>query len=309
MVGGHKDPFKYNENVYFNWDNRKKGHTYPRILGHTTISKISDMIAGDAGLKLQEECDKKSISFNYFDYGFLITHMYKDFTYEKGKNYWSVFSSDTVYNENHISSIMMQNTQAEAKGLEILHKKYYSNRIMSGFDFNEYSRQYNGILLTNKHYYPQPIRRELSSHYGFEKLNKLYKFFSLHDITKANYNLTLFQDGIDSVNYTIRFKEGVAFSESNITPTKKDMNSISYGVTNDKRFSYFNINFYVEFVEANNIQTIRTGLLMALLALPFSLLARNFWALLTRAPSPSMPTNPAKENTEIVIDRKKEEES
>ena len=55
-----------------------------------------------------------------------------------------------------------------------------------------------------------------------------------------------------------------------------------------------NIKFYVEFLESNNIQSIRIGLLMALLALPLGLMMRNIWFLLTQTTSES---HPAKNNT------------
>lgn len=306
--GFYEDPFKYKESVRPYWLYYKKGNTFPRIVGKNSISKISDLVAGDIGQELQKECDKRNLSFDDFDYGFLLTHMYDDYTYEMGNDYSFVCSVDTVVDGSRLSSISMLKSNPNVMGLEILHKKYYGNRIMS-FDCSQYSRQYTGLLFTNK-FISQPLGRDIFSHSGFGLLNKLYKFLSLHDITKANYNISFYQEGLDSVDFMIKFKEGVAFSEMNIQPTKKDMNSISFGITSEKRFSYFNINFYVEFLEANNIQMIRTGLLMALLALPIGLLMRNIWALLTQTTPPSSPSNTSfNQPTANMTEEKREEKS
>ena len=294
VTGGfYDDAFNYRESVDFDWNLFSKGHTYPRASGKEFVSCIQDIVSGEMSPKLQAICDKNNMSFDDFDYAFLLTHLYDIENLGIGKDYSTTYFVDTIIDNEHIRSLSMIEAAPQVDGEEVLNPEHFGNNVARDLKYTQYGRRFTGMLFTNKKI-TYPIGRSAFSPMGFGFLNKIHKLFTLHDITKTNYLISFYQSGIDSANYTIRFKEGVAFSEMNIMPTKKDMNSITFGVTNDKRYSYMNIKFYVEFLESNNIQSIRIGLLMALLALPLGLMMRNIWFLLTQTTSES---HPAKNNT------------
>ena len=108
----------------------------------------------------------------------------------------------------------------------------------------------------------------------------------MYDLTKARYKIYLCSNAIDSVNYSIIFEEGVSFSEINVNPDHKDMNSITFRVTDNKRDFELSegINFFVEFLESSNIQNVRIGLLLAFLAFPVGIIYKNVKGLSSKTP-------------------------
>jgi hypothetical protein len=92
---------------------------------------------------------------------------------------------------------------------------------------------------------------------------------------------------IDSLHYTISFKEAVKFSNSSVEPEKTTLNSITFSEKPYKDITYkTGVNFYVEFIESSNIQNIRIILLTALLALPLGMIVKNGWAYFTSVNAP-----------------------
>jgi len=129
------------------------------------------------------------------------------------------------------------------------------------------------------------IDKKSDKHSNSSFFDYIEYLFSPYDVSKAKYRLYLSDCGVDTMCYTISYTDMVKFSPTSTETYKISENSISfYSYISDESFDKLimktGVQYYVDFLEATNIQNIRIIILTALLALPMGLVVKNGWALL-----------------------------
>lgn len=245
---------------------------------------FSDVLSPKLSEQARSECAKKGLQFSDFKCGYFYLHRYQDdiSRYNPQLERVNTINSetDTVneyalvskrFEREYLGKILEGNLFVQEKELPDLPNTQFTGE--SQFvDFSNHGMAFYSSGLNTTH---------RSKFYNF-----VCSFFQMYDLTKARYKIYLCSNAIDSVNYSIIFEEGVSFSEINVNPDHKDMNSITFRVTDNKRDFELSegINFFVEFLESSNVQNVRIGLLLAFLAFPVGIIYKNVKGLSSKTP-------------------------
>lgn len=285
------DPNAFFERFMFN--DKSLLYRYTEGDSYTFIPKYKDRnpgfieIAGEkAGGMLKKACDEKGLRIEDFAHGFYCSHKYQEdmARYNINESKITVIDTISMFGASYKSATISFETSSPFDSIPASARQFesiWTNTKPQG--------EFSFFLFSN--YSHATIDRARLSNPRHKSLNRFLSFFKLKDITKSRYNISFVSNAIDSVTYIIRFKEAVSFSEMNVEPFKKDMNSLQF-VSKDieSRVSLGDgVKFYVEYLETSNTQNIRVGLLTALLMLPLTLILKNLWALLKNVISTSSP--------------------
>lgn len=243
---------------------------------------LSQFIGEEMNKNLLEECDKHHVSLSDFEHGFYVLHLFQS-DYSRLKNDKKfIFDSKSGEKIKSLTMGVYNDT--------VLENTPYAQRLPYRIQEKDpkFNHSYASLLMT---YSEDSTTGMISDHLiqgGLDIWRKVLSMARLRDMTKANYVFSFETSAIDSITYYIHFSEPVSFSEMNVEPIKKDMNSVVFKASDPyERFALSEgVRFFVEFNESSNSQTIRVILLTALLALPLSLVIKNVWSLMVNATPP-----------------------
>lgn len=233
---------------------------------------------------------KNKIFYKDIRYGYYFLHQYQEDIAQYG-----IEEDEIKVTNSEIDSLHQY--LSVSKGIEINHR---TNEITGDFLVQDkdiptipkvnFSGEVEHVDLSNIGY--GSYSAYLYSYDQHVLSNLWYSLFKMYDLTKARYVLYLNSNAIDSVSYTLEFEEGVSFSDINLTPDYKDMNTLRFVGADYKTQSQLanGIKFYIEYLESNNIQRIRESILLGLLTIPLTIIIKNLWLLVTNR-TDNTPTN------------------
>jgi len=240
---------------------------------------FTEFLGEDLNKDLIDGCSKHRVALSDFDHGFYFLHLYNSDISKIEKN--SIMFETHAYSNDEVRSVTMNGVNNR-----ILENTPFAQRLPFGLrdDGMKFTRSRASLLMTHceKGLTGMTMDHSVTA-LGIWK--KILSFFRLKDLTKANYLFSFETSAIDSITYYIKFSEPVSFSEMNVVPLKKDMNTVVFKASDfhDNFALSSGVKFFVDFKESSNIQNIRVILLTALLALPLGLLLKNLWALIINA--------------------------
>lgn len=296
---------RFREMVFFTHE--KRTPSFEQLLGNRKSwasieqncynpKNLNDVLSDDLSQIAQEECKKNNISFSDFKYGYFFLHRYQDDIARYGitENEIRVTNSETDTLHKYVS---------ESKGIEInqrtngdIKKCFLLDKDMPNIPKVIFTGEVQHVDLSNIGYGDYNAHLYTTNQHVLTNL--WYSLFEMYDLTKARYVLYLNSNAVDSVSYTIEFEEGVSFSDVNVPPAYKDMNTLRF-VGNDfktQRELANGIKFYIEYLESSNIQTIRESIMLGLLTIPLTIIIKNIWMLITNR----INNNPISNETEQV---------
>lgn len=287
----------------FERDYKKRKDWSSMFMNSCMPQKYDDVLSPKLSEQANIECAKNELKISDFKYGYFFLHRYQDDI------------SRYNYEEDEILTI---NSETDTMN------KYYG-------ESKRFIRKYSGKILDEDLFVKEkdmphipniPFKGETKSvglindgvwgylgGMGSKNQNVFsnffYSLFRMYDLTKARYNIYLNSNAIDSINYTITFDEGVSFSDININPDYKDMNTLVYRVTDyDRKVELSNgIKFFVEFLESSNIQNIRSIFLGGICCVPLLKIFGKIRSIFTE-PNEKDPT-PAVSESKPVATRKR----
>lgn len=237
---------------------------------------FTEFLGEDLNKDLIDGCSKYRVALTDFDHGFYFLHLYNS-------DFSKIEENDVRFeyhtrSDNEVISVAMMGTN-----VRVLENTSFAQRLPFGLreDGMKFTRSRANLLMTNNEKGLTGMTMDQSFR-GLGIWKKMLSFFRLRDLTKANYLFSFETSAIDSITYYIKFSEPVSFSEMNVEPLKKDVNTVVFKASDfhDNFALSSGVKFFVDFKESNNIQNIRVILLTALLALPLGLLLKNLWALI-----------------------------
>ena len=257
-------------------DSKRITHAEKRAPFFSENPDFTEFIGNDLNKDLYDGCEKHRVDMSDFDHGFYLLHLYNsDFSKIKQNDVTFEYHS---YSGKKVSSVTMFGANDR-----YLEKTPFAQRLPFGCreENLNFSHSRATLLLTQC----ENALTGMTMDHSIKALGiwkKLLSFARLRDLTKANYYFSFETSGIDSIAYFIRFSEPVSFSEMNVEPLRKDMNSVVFKASDfhDNFALSSGVKFFVDFKESSNTQNIRVILLTALLALPLGMLIKNLWALL-----------------------------
>lgn len=243
-------------------------------------SRFNDVISDSLSKIVQEKCTKYNVSFKDFKYGYFFLHRYQEDISQYGieKDDINVVNSET--DTLHTYGSVSKGIEIDRITNKITDNNFVQKKDMPKMPKVKFDGEVQHVDLSNIGYgYYNAGLRTSNQHVLTTLWSSLFK---MYDLTKARYVLYLHSNAVDSVSYTINFEEGVSFSDINITPQYKDMNTLRFVGGNFESQAQLGkgIKFYIEYIESSNVQTIRVGILLGLLTIPFSIIIKNIWMLL-----------------------------
>ena len=297
---------RFRENVLFTHEKRSSAHeqmfekrkSWASIeLNNYNPQKFNDILSNELSQTAQEECDKNKVSFNDFKYGYFFLHRYQEDIARYG-----ITKEEIKVTNSEIDTLHKYMT--ESKGIEINHRtngclvnNFVQDKDMPKMPKVKFDGEVQHVDLSNIGYGNYSAYLYTSNQHVLTNL--WYSLFKMYDLTKARYVLYLNSNAVDSVVYTIEFEEGVSFSDINVSPAYKDMNTLKFIGSDFKsqRELANGIKFYIEYLESSNIQTIRESILLGMLTIPLTIIIKNIWMLITNR----MNNTPISSETEQVV--------
>ena len=281
---------RFRENVFFAHERsfpafeqkyEKRKSWASMFLNHYNPQNFNEVLSDEISQMAQEECKKEKISFDDFKYGYFYLHRYQEdiAQYRKTEDDIKITNSETDTVHKYMS---------ESKGIKVIRRtngligyNFIQDKDMPTMPKVKYDGEIQYVTLNNTGLGGYGIHLHTTNQHVLTNL--WYSLFKMYDLTKARYVLYFNSNAIDSVSYTIEFDEGVSFSDINVTPAYKDMNTLRFiGSDRKSQLELANgIKFYVEYLESSNIQNIREGILLGLIAFPLTFIIKNIWMLLT----------------------------
>ena len=258
---------------------------------------FNDVISDELSHIAQEECTKINISFSDFKYGYFFLHRYQEDISQYGieENKINVINSELDTLHKYLS--VSKGIEIDYRTNEIINNNFVQDKDMPNMPKVKFDGEVKHVDLSNIGYggysaYLNTTNQQVLT-------NVWHSLFKMYDLTKARYVLYLNSNAIDSVSYTIEFEEGVSFSDINVTPVYKDMNTLKFvGAERKSQRELANgIKFYVEYLESSNSQTIRESILLGLLTIPLTIIIKNIWMLITKRAN----DNPTKNSEKQVV--------
>jgi len=267
--------------TYNSSSNKKRESNYFYVKKRPYLVDYTPFIGEENMAILNNECSKSGINNADFDYIFRVCHCFSKLDAD-------FIESQKVKSEKEYSSYLLHDIQY------LMLWNVFSNDLLSvtneGPRYLGGGNQYNyvtGYVFASSDIPAVSFTAKSKTIDRPKILNQILHFFALRDISHAYYSMKFDNISIDSLHYTISFKEAVKFSNSSVEPEKTTLNSITFSEKPYKDITYkTGVNFYVEFIESSNIQNIRIILLTALLALPLGMIVKNGWAYFTSVNAP-----------------------
>lgn len=272
--------------------------------------KFSDVLSPKLSEQASIACAKNKLKISDFKYGYFFLHKYQDdisrYNYEKDEIRTINSETDTLNKYSGVSKRFIRNYSGKILDEDLFIKEKDMPKIPN-IPFKGETKSVE-LISNGIGFYLGGMGSENQNAYS----NFFYSLFQMYDLTKARYNIYLKSNAIDSINYTITFEEGVSFSDININPDYKDMNTLVYRVTDyDRQVELSNgIKFYVEFLESSNIQNVRIGLLLAFLVFPIGVIYKNVKGLFStnsQEPKNNKKNKNSKSNS-LLSNRKRKKE-
>lgn len=237
---------------------------------------FSDILSPKLSEQARAECAKKGLKFADFKCGYFFLHRYQDDISRYNVEFDTVrvinSEADTLNKYARVSKHFMREYVGKISNEDLFVQEKDMPKIPN-IQFTGESKSV-GLSKSGMSFFTT----ELSSTHHSSFYNFWRSLFQMYDLTKAKYIIYLKSNAIDSVNYNIVFEEGVSFSDMNVNPDHKDMNSLTFKVADSRREVELSegIKFFVEFLESSNVQYLRTAFLAGIWGIPSFLKILSF---------------------------------
>ena len=281
---------RFRETVFFEHENfqafehkyKKRKSWSSMFINNDNPKNFNEVLSDELSQIAQEESKKSNVSFNDFKYGYFFLHRYQEDIARYGgkENVIKVTNSETDTDHKYLFESKIINITQRTNGN--IGKNFVQNKEMPIIPDVKYDGEVQHVALNNTGLGGYNLHlRSINQHV---LSNLWHSLFKMYDLTKARYVLYLNSNAIDSVSYTIEFEEGVSFSDINVAPAYKDMNTLQF-IGNDRKSQLElanGVKFYIEYLESSNIQTIRESILLGLLTIPLTIIIKNIWMMITK---------------------------
>lgn len=294
------DAGQFHENLYVS-----VSHDQPSRYKYSTkenINDFSDIVGAKAGAMLNEKCMKEGLSFNDFNYGYIMIHKYgQDFKrITKGLKVEALNETDYDHPTPKFANMICTTTEpfsttplgeiGENHSYELKKACRDDRYLQNSYSIVEFSN------MLDEGFWDSRLNKTvliavIPECYVWRKMLEFYDglkaFLRPTNLTKAKYTFYFISEELDSVQFNISFNEDVQFHilETSSLPIHKDFHTISFGM-NYPHIAGNNVSFYVEFLESASKQYIRLALLTLILTFPFGMITRNIMAIIYNS-SPS----------------------
>lgn len=259
-----------------------------------SIKDFKDVLSPKLAEEARMECEKNKLSFTDFKYGYFFLHRYQDdiSRYNISEDIIRTVNSETDSINEYLD--VSKHFERKYRGKIIDDNQFVKDKYLPHFPNTHFKGEALFVTLSNGGGISGCVSRmEHKNQNAFN--NFWWSLFRMYDLTKARYDIYLKSNAIDSIKYTIIFDEGVSFSDINVNPDYKDMNTLVYKVADFDREEELSkgIKFFVEFLESSNIQYIRSLFLGGVCCVPILKIFGKIRSIITEPnrnnPSPTVP--------------------
>lgn len=254
---------------------------------------FNDVLSPELSKQAMSECAKKGLQFSDFKCGYFYLHRYQDDISRYNAQLERVNTINSETDTVNEYAMVSKRFEREYLGKILEGNLFVQEKEMPNLPNAQFTGECQFVDLSNSGI--AFCSSELKTTHQSKFYNFVRSLFYMYDLTKAKYKIYLSSNAIDSVNYKIIFEEGVSFSDINVNPDHKDMNSLTFRVADGKRNFELSegIIFFVEFLESSNIQLLRVLFLGGICCVPFIKTVGKICSIFTvsngQTPPPAIP--------------------